>query len=1296
MKELEEANELLQKGMKDQAEVYFDTLIKENIEQEQTLLDLADLAYRLGKDDEAIAIYRQIVDRKNTEKKHIAHYELGNFYQKKYFLDLALFHYQKAVESESQFRNAYLRLGNLSRGTGDNENSLAYYKKALAIKNDLFTAQRILLALNYIYGMEPGVIAKEHFFFGDTYCKQVNFDYDGYSIDRNRKINVGLVSGDFRLHSVSYFVLPLLKNIDCNRFRLFLYSNTTLKDSVTEKFKSLAVGFHDIVGLDHYRIVQLIKKDKIDMLIDLSGHTPKNKLRVFCEKPAPIQISYLGYPNTTGLRAIDYRIVDSVTDPPGDSDTYATEQLIRMPRNFSCFSSLDKENISVARTIPYRRNGYITFGSFNDISKLNDRVIEAWTRILVSTPDSRLLLKTKAFQSQYVQKRYKIKFREYGLEQIDRVIFLERTPSRVAHLKTYDNIDIALDTFPYNGTTTTFQALSMGVPVITLIGNMHAGRVGYSILSHMGLKEFVCKDLDEYVHKAVALAAAPDRILHYKRTLRDIMNETVCDEKRYCIEFEEVLQNLFLKNLDRLEKKYSLSNNDENLILSAVGDLVLARRMQYHYHSKGSPGIFNDCLDLFKRSDINVCNLETVISNVGFPHPKKERKPYYFRASSYLAGLLVEVPFHVCITGNNHAMDYGGEGLAFQEQFLDNCNILHCGAGQNVKDAMSPVFIEKKGIRIAIFSFDCVLPQSIGAEETAPGVFYIHSIDTISKILSEPINKAKNDADLIIVSPHWIENWHQTPNTAVRKAARELIDLGCDVVLGHSSHLLHGIEIYNNRPIVYDMGTILVDSIAGNKELRYAAIFQLVVKQKCIRMLKVHPVLLANGSVNLAPEPARSHVIDKILSLRENKKNEFSYFREGKALIIPLKKENKKNRKTCVEKDAALMKESALIRYGNQWRRLKSVAVGLLQPSQCRNFKPVSFQNGSVLYGAVVAKNVRVGSGFLIRVGLRNVRPLQGRYEVHVRGVCQLYGSIFDAYHPFANGLYGPEVWQEGENVIDETFIRPPRKIKPGLYKLFWGLKEVDARRYVPFADGSDLAAIAEQVAILPFGVSGYASGVDWNGEISDGQRKRFIDEFGDRSAEGLFFYLRQCLTRKTTENSYAIDALEVKSGFAGNENLVYLTLFKENGDCIRWGSGRSSLRAALNRDIEKLISNRRLESFCIRSSEKCGILVEILQAAKGVDVNSDIGEFSLSSGIRITDTKKRVFILTPAEAAQTNLLLVQDKISYLRKKNRIREELSKLKVELLQSYTICQFKEHIADFAEMVQKYSLSLYKPF
>ena len=319
----------------------------------------------------------------------------------------------------------------------------------------------------------------------------------------NTKIKVGYVSGDFRTHSISHFFKPLLLAHNRDNFTIYCYSNVTRPDDITTYIKANTDYWRNIAGVDDKDAADQVKEDKIDILVDLAGHTANNRLLVFGYKPAPVQVAWLGYPNTTGMTAINYRFTDLIADPPGADSRY-TEKLIRLKNGFLCYSG--DESIEVSSS-PCLKNGHITFGSFNNLPKLTSEVISLWSEILRTLPNARLLLKCRQFNNKGVRSRFRKIFKKNRIS-FKRVQLVPMLPDPKDHLKLYNKVDIALDTFPYNGTTTTCEALWMGVPVVTLRGDRHAGRVGASILTHTGLGNLVAEDLDQYKNIALHLAGA--------------------------------------------------------------------------------------------------------------------------------------------------------------------------------------------------------------------------------------------------------------------------------------------------------------------------------------------------------------------------------------------------------------------------------------------------------------------------------------------------------------------------------------------------------------------------------------------------------------------------------------------------------------------------------------------------------------------------------------------------------------------------------------------------------------------
>jgi predicted O-linked N-acetylglucosamine transferase (SPINDLY family) len=287
----------------------------------------------------------------------------------------------------------------------------------------------------------------------------------------------------------------------------------------------------------------MVRQDNIDILVDLSGHTGTNRLPVFARKPAPVQVTYLGYPNTTGLSTIDYRLTDAWADPPGKTERWHTETLIRLPHGFLCYRP-PNATPAVAPP-PVQANGHITFGSFNSLVKTTPAVVACWAHILQQVPDARLVIKNKSFRDPSVCARYQGLFAEHGIapERLELVGWIDNLNN---HLELYHRLDIALDPFPYNGTTTTCEALWMGVPVITLAGHTHAGRVGVSLLSRLDLTDLIAGDPDDYTQRAVRLAQDRATLARLRPRLRPrLQASSLCDGPAFARDVEAAYREMW-------------------------------------------------------------------------------------------------------------------------------------------------------------------------------------------------------------------------------------------------------------------------------------------------------------------------------------------------------------------------------------------------------------------------------------------------------------------------------------------------------------------------------------------------------------------------------------------------------------------------------------------------------------------------------------------------------------------------------------------------------------------------------
>ncbi|ACB73751.1 tetratricopeptide repeat protein [Opitutus terrae] len=374
-----------------------------------------------------------------------------------------------------------------------------------------------LFALHYLEGVSRDQLFAEHVEYGRIAGGPTVQAFKNVP-DPNRRLRVGVLSPDFRLHACAYFIEPLLQHLNPREFELCLYHNHPREDEVTARFRTRAAVWRNFVGRSHSFVEATIREDAPDVLIDLAGHTGFNRLPIFAHRLAPVQITYLGYPDTTGVAAMDYRFTDALADPPGEADALATEKLVRFAP--TAWAYLAPPDSLAPNTREPAADGSVVFGSFNNLSKITDSMLAVWGRLLKQVPNGRLLLKGVGLSEPESRGRYVARMETAGLP-VDRVELLERTPDTAAHLALYHRVDVALDTFPYHGTTTTCEALWMGVPVVTLAGDRHSSRVGVSLLSAVGHSEWIAHSADDYVAIALALAADPARRAQLRRDLRE-------------------------------------------------------------------------------------------------------------------------------------------------------------------------------------------------------------------------------------------------------------------------------------------------------------------------------------------------------------------------------------------------------------------------------------------------------------------------------------------------------------------------------------------------------------------------------------------------------------------------------------------------------------------------------------------------------------------------------------------------------------------------------------------------------
>ena len=361
--------------------------------------------------------------------------------------------------------------------------------------------------------------------------------------DPRRPLRLGFISPNFRTHPVGHFSIPLFENLDRREFEPICYYDSTKADGMTSRLHARVAEWNDVWNISDEQLADRIRADHIDILFDLAGHTPGNRLLVFARKPAPVQITWLDYVGTTGLSAIDYILADARQIPP-EAEPYYCEKVLRMPDDYICFDP--PPAAPEVGPLPAMANGFVTFGSFNILPAKPDaaQIVGVWGRILREIPDARLVLKNRRFATSATIARFRQQFAEQSIDP-SRIIFQGRSPYPEL-LASYSEVDIALDTFPYNGGLTTCEALWMGVPVVTCAGETFASRHGLAHLTAAGVPESVAGNFDEYVRIAVALAADHSKLAALRRGLRArVAGSALCDGPRFAANLGRILRDVW-------------------------------------------------------------------------------------------------------------------------------------------------------------------------------------------------------------------------------------------------------------------------------------------------------------------------------------------------------------------------------------------------------------------------------------------------------------------------------------------------------------------------------------------------------------------------------------------------------------------------------------------------------------------------------------------------------------------------------------------------------------------------------
>ncbi|QEL19757.1 O-linked N-acetylglucosamine transferase, SPINDLY family protein [Limnoglobus roseus] len=452
--------------------------------------------------------------------------------------DEAAQNYREAVRLNPKFADAWSNLGTNLTEQGRADEAIAALRTSLEIRpHTQAIDSNLLLTLNYSSHVSPEDVAAAHRKYGETYAPTAPLSPVPSDPDPDRRLRIGYLSGDFRQHTVAGFIELLLTNHDREKFHVSAYAHVPRPDDVTAKLQKFADRWRFVNGQTDEQAAATIQADKIDILIDLSGHTAGNRLSILAARPAPIQATLFGYPNSTGLKAVDYRITDEVSDPPGMTESLYNERLLRLAG--LAWAYQPPADAPPVGPLPSLTSETFTFGCLNNAAKYSDACIDAWAKLVAAVPNAKLVL--LAGQSEGGAERLVEKFTAAGLTK-DQLQLLMRLPRR-DYFEAYSRFDLALDPFPYNGGVTTCDALWMGVPVLTVAGGSYVSRQGASILTHVGSTEFIAESPEQLAEVAKIWASNRDMLADIRAALRpQVAKSVVADGKAYVRNLEAGLR----------------------------------------------------------------------------------------------------------------------------------------------------------------------------------------------------------------------------------------------------------------------------------------------------------------------------------------------------------------------------------------------------------------------------------------------------------------------------------------------------------------------------------------------------------------------------------------------------------------------------------------------------------------------------------------------------------------------------------------------------------------------------------
>ncbi len=553
------ANALLAMGQIEAAVTSYRLALKIKPDFAEAYYNLGNAFRDLGQFDKVVESYRRALQIRPDFVD--VHRNLGNALRELGQFEQALVSYRRALEIKPDFADVYCNIGNTLLDMMQFDKAMASYRQALVIQPDLVDAYNNMLFMQHYQSKQSAVTMFETAQgFGEMAARQAHPYVSWRKTPKSgQRLRVGLVSGDLGNHPVGYFVESILaacvSNVTSNfssgssgsnNLEFIAYSNYSRNDAVAKRIKACCHDWHAVEKFSDQQLAQKIHDDGIDILIDLSGHTEHNRLTMFAYKPAPVQVSWLGYFATTGVKAIDYLIADPWVLPP-EEEIYFTEKIWRLPETRLCFTPPDVM-VNVA-PLPALTKQYITFACFNNLSKMNDDVVALWAKILLAMPTSRLFLKAKQLNEESVQQETIARFAQHGVGA-DRLM-LEGAESREKYLAAYHQVDIALDPFPFPGGTTSVEGLWMGVPVLTLAGGRFLSRQGVGILANAGLQDWIASDADDYVARALRHASDVQALSELRSGLRQqVLSSPLFDAQRFAGHFEAALRGMWQRYVD--------------------------------------------------------------------------------------------------------------------------------------------------------------------------------------------------------------------------------------------------------------------------------------------------------------------------------------------------------------------------------------------------------------------------------------------------------------------------------------------------------------------------------------------------------------------------------------------------------------------------------------------------------------------------------------------------------------------------------------------------------------------------